>query len=105
MNEPTAELGTVEAQTEEQRVVHTLGLLVSARDPLMTSFGTYLLASQRLEAWLAAGAPTDEESARAISGDIKTALSALTALGTAALGIAGVSARAVGIEPDKETAN
>jgi hypothetical protein len=96
---------SVAPQTEQQRVVHALGLLVSARDPLMDTFGGYLLASQRLEAWLAAGALTDEKSARVISGDVRQALSALTALGTAALGVADVSARAVGIEPDTATAN
>jgi hypothetical protein len=98
-------MDSVAPQTEAQKIVHALALLVSVRNPLMDTFGTYLLASQRLGAWLDSGAPTDEESVKPILGDLKTALSSLTTLGTAALGVAGVSARAVGIGPDTATAN
>jgi hypothetical protein len=98
-------MDAVEGQVEGQKIIDAIGLLVTSRDPLMGSFGQYLRASAGLEAWLAAGAPIDTESVKPILGDLKTALSSLTTLGTAALGVAGVSGRAVGLEPDTEATN
>lgn len=71
----------------------------------MAQFGSYLRASAALEAWLESGARMDEESVKAITKDVSTSLEALSVLGTLALSIAGVSGRAVGIEPEATAAN
>ena len=54
---------------------------------------------------MATGAKTDVESVRAITDDVREALTALTVLGTAALSVAGVATRATGVQPDVEATN
>jgi hypothetical protein len=96
---------SVAAQTQAQKIGHALALITSSRDPLMQHFGRYLRASSALEVWLASGAPMDEESAKAIVDDVRASLESLSMLGTLALSIAGVSGRAVGLEPDVSRTN
>lgn len=97
-------MGQIGGMSHEQRIVTGLALIVAARDDLMAAFGGYLNASRALEDWLAAGAPTDTDSAREISGDVQGALVALTSRSVISQRVAGGAARAAGITSD-ETAN
>lgn len=105
MNEHSDALGPVSGQREDRRILDALTLLVTARDGLMQQFGAYLVASRRLEDWLNTGAPIDAESDRKIAADVSNALAALTTLGTAAHSVAGVAARAVGLQLDANGTN